>query len=154
MSQATLNCISPPKHDIHNFRDIKPRLRWDNWTSWKQELLATARDRRLYGIIIGTDLIPRETSPSASTTDDMVYIRTIPLTHLIKEWNDKNNSAYNQFYCASPQNSRRWLMTPTKPKPPGTSSLRNTNPQTQVKSGLFAPDMRITTWLKDSRSSC
>ena len=71
---------------------------------WKRELLATARDRGLYSIIIGTDLIPRETSPSTITTDDMVYIGTIPLTQLIDEWNDKNNSAYNQILlCISPE---------------------------------------------------
>ena len=71
---------------------------------WKRELLATARDRGLYRIIIGTNLIPRETSPSTSTTDDMVYIGTIPLTHLIDECNDKNNSAYNQILlCISPE---------------------------------------------------
>ena len=103
MSQAS-NSTSPPKHNIHKFRDIKPRLGQDNWMSWKQELLAMARDRGLYEIIIGTDLIPRETSPSAITTDDMVYIRTIPLTHLINEWNDKNNTAYNQILlCVSPE---------------------------------------------------
>ena len=34
----------------------------------------------------------------------MVYIRTIPLTQLIDEWNDKNNSAYNQILlCISPE---------------------------------------------------
>ena len=100
MSQAT----SPPKHNIHKFRDIKPRLRRDNWTSWKRELLATARDRGLYSIITGTDLIPRETSPSAVTTDDVIYIGSIPLTRLIDEWNDKNNSAYNQILlCISPE---------------------------------------------------
>ena len=72
--------------------------------SWKRELLATTRDRGLYGIIIGTDLIPRETSPFTITTDDVIYIRTIPLTHLIDEWNDKNNSAYNQILlCISPE---------------------------------------------------
>ena len=72
--------------------------------SWKRELLATARDRGLYGIIIGTNLIPRETSPSAITTDNVIYIGTIPLTQLIDEWNDKNNSAYNQILlCISPE---------------------------------------------------
>ena len=76
---------SPPKHDIHKFRDIKPRLGQDNWTSWKRKLLATARDRGLYGIITSTDLISKETSPTATVTDDIVYIRTIPLTLLIDE---------------------------------------------------------------------
>ena len=34
----------------------------------------------------------------------MVYIRKIPLTCLINEWNDKNNSAYNQILlCISPE---------------------------------------------------
>ena len=103
MSQAT-NTTSPPKHDIHKFRDIKPRLRQDNWTSWKRELLATARDRGLYGIIIGTNIIPRETSPSTITTDNVIYMGTIPLTHLIDEWNDKNNPTYNQILlCISPE---------------------------------------------------
>ena len=95
---------SPLKNDIHKFRDVKPRLGWDNWTSWKCELLATARDRGLYGIITGTDLIPRETSPTATVTDDIVYIGTIPLTLLIDEWNNRNNSAYNQILlCFSPE---------------------------------------------------
>ena len=72
--------------------------------SWKRELLATTRDRGLYSIITGTDLIPRETSPSAVTTDDVIYIGSIPLTRLIDEWNDKNNSAYNQILlCISPE---------------------------------------------------
>ena len=101
MSQIT----SPPKHDIHKFWNIKPRLRQDNWTSWKRELLATARDRGLYSIITGTDLIPRETSPFTITTDDVTYIGTIPLTWLINEWNNKNNSStYNQILlCISPE---------------------------------------------------
>ena len=102
MAQTTNT--SPPKHDIHKFRDVKPRLGRDNWTSWKRELLATARDRGLYGIITGTDLIPRETSPTATVTDDIVYIGMIPLTLLVDEWNDRNNSAYNQILlCISPE---------------------------------------------------
>ena len=104
MSQATPIPISHPKHDIHKFRDIKPRLRWDNWTSWKHELLATARDRGLYGIITRMDLIPRSTNPAAITTENVTCIGAILLTQLIDEWNDRNNSAYNQILlCISPE---------------------------------------------------
>ena len=60
-------------------------------------ILATARDRGLYGIITSTNLIPRETSPTAVVTEEIIYIGTIPLTLLIDEWNDINNSAYNQI---------------------------------------------------------
>ena len=104
MSQATPIPISHPKHDIHKFRDVKPRLGRDNWTSWKRELLATGRDRGLYGIITGTDLIPRSTNPAAITTENVTHIRAILLTQLIDEWNDRNNSAYNQILlCISPE---------------------------------------------------
>ena len=58
----------------------------------------------VYGIITGTDLIPRKTSPTATVTDDIIYIGTIPLTLLIDEWNNRNNSAYNQILlCISPE---------------------------------------------------
>ena len=48
MAQALATNHIPPKHDIHKFRDIKPKLGKDNWMSWKRELLATARDRGIH----------------------------------------------------------------------------------------------------------
>src|SRR3979490_655949 len=81
-----------PKHDIHKFRDIKPKLSRDNWSSWKREILATARERGLYAIILGTDTTP--TTPSSTTS----------FTQLMDEWHDRNNSAYNQILvCVSPE---------------------------------------------------
>ena len=52
------NSSPPPKHDIHKFRDIKPRLGNDNWITWKRDLLTAARNRGLYRIITGIDLYP------------------------------------------------------------------------------------------------
>jgi hypothetical protein len=51
---------SVPKHDIHKFREIRPKLGRDNWVSWKSELLAITCDRELYSIILGTDQHPSE----------------------------------------------------------------------------------------------
>jgi gag-polypeptide of LTR copia-type len=106
MAQVTTTptTTSHPKHDIHKFRDIKPKLRRENWVSWKCELLATARDRGLYATVLGTDLIPVATSSSITTTASIAYIGTISLTQLIDEWNDRNNTAYNQIMlCISPE---------------------------------------------------
>ena len=58
MSQVIATLISHPKHDIHKFQDIHLKLSKTNWVSWKQELLATARDRGLYAIITGADTLP------------------------------------------------------------------------------------------------
>ena len=72
-----------PKHNIHKFHDIKPKLSHDNWVSWKQELLATARDRGLYTTIIGTDTLPTTTSPNITIVGTVPHIGTTPLTQLI-----------------------------------------------------------------------
>jgi hypothetical protein len=85
------------KHDIHKFRDIKPKLRRENWVSWKRKLLATARDRGLYATVLSTDLIPVTTNPSITTLAGIAYIGATPLSQLIDEWNDRNNTAYNQI---------------------------------------------------------
>src|SRR3979490_2205015 len=91
MSQVVSN-NSHPKHNIHKFRDIKPKLSRDNWTSWKRELLATARERGIYGTITGTDNIH---STSSSTTSS---------TQITDKWHNRNNSAYNQILlCISPE---------------------------------------------------
>src|SRR3979490_1767893 len=74
-----------PKHDIHKFRNIKPKLSRDNWSSWKREILATARERGLYAIILGTDTIPTTPSSTASFPRKM------------HEGHSRNNSAYNQI---------------------------------------------------------
>jgi len=51
-------------------------------------LLATVRDRGLYATIIGTDIAPTTTA----------------MTALTNEWNDRNNSSYNQILlCISPE---------------------------------------------------
>jgi gag-polypeptide of LTR copia-type len=103
MAQVT-TLVSHPKHDIHKFRDIKPKLGRDNWVSWKRELLATARDRGLYTITTDTDLLPLATDLSVTTTNNVAYIGTTPLTQLVDEWNDRNNTAYNQvMLCVSPE---------------------------------------------------
>ena len=103
MAQVTLTATHP-KHDIHKFRDLKPKLGRDNWLSWKRELLATARDRGLYSTILGTDILPSITDPSVTTTNNISYIGDTPLSQLIDEWNDRNNVAYNQILlCISPE---------------------------------------------------
>ena len=92
MAQLAAVSTSPPKHDIHKFHNIKPKLGCDNWISWKRELLVTSRDRGLYACIIRTDALP--TAPSVTT----------PLVQLLEEWNDMNNTAYNQILlCISPE---------------------------------------------------
>jgi hypothetical protein len=93
-----------PKHDIHKFRDIKPKPGRENWVSWKRELLATAQDRGLYATVLSTDLIPVTTNTSVITTGGVAYIGATPLSQLIDEWNDRNNTAYNQIMpCISPE---------------------------------------------------
>ena len=93
-----------PKHDIHKFRDIRPKLGRDNWVSWKRELLATARDRGLYAVIIGTDTLPDEKNSRITITEGIKYIGDVPLTEMIEEWHDRNNAAYNQILlCISPE---------------------------------------------------
>ena len=86
------------KHDIHKFRDIRPKLGKDNWISWKRELLATARDRSLHGMIIRRDIMPTELNALSITT------RNTPIAQLINKWDDRNNIAYNQILlCISPE---------------------------------------------------
>ena len=93
-----------PKHDIHKFRDIKPKLGCENWTSWKRELLATARDQGLYNNILDKDTLPARDDPSVTLVNGVRHIRSTPLSQLIKEWNDSNNTAYNQILlCISPE---------------------------------------------------
>ena len=93
-----------PKHDIHKFCDIKPKLRCDNWISWKRELLATARDRGWYTNILNTDKKPLMTDPRITMTNNIAHINSIPLTQLIDEWTERNDSAYNQLLlCISPE---------------------------------------------------
>ena len=55
--------VTHPKHDIHKFCNIKPKLRCANWISWKRELLATARDQGLYTNIWNTDKLPAISDP-------------------------------------------------------------------------------------------
>ena len=86
---VTIPTNLPAKHDIHKFRDIRPKLGKDNWIPWKRELLATARDRGLYATITGKDTLPILPTPTSQLSD---------------EWNDRNNVAYNQILlCISPE---------------------------------------------------
>ena len=48
----------PAKHNVHKFRDIKPKLGKENWVLWKREMQATMRDRGLHGVITGTEVLP------------------------------------------------------------------------------------------------
>ena len=86
-----------PKHDIHKFQDIIPKLGRDNLVSWKGELLATARDRGLYGTITGTDTLPSTSSPGIALVGGIYQIGTTPLTELVHEWNDRNNVSHSQI---------------------------------------------------------
>ena len=89
---------APAKHDIHKSRDIRPKLRNDNWISWKRELLATARDQGLHGTITGRDIMPTKLNTSSIST------RNTPIVQLINKWDDRNNIAYNQILlCISPE---------------------------------------------------
>ena len=87
----------PPKHNVHKYRDIRPKLSRDNWVSWKRELLATARDRGLYNIILGTDINPNNITIGWASIGGIDHIGGVSITQLIKEWNDRNNAVYNQI---------------------------------------------------------
>ena len=103
MAQVALT-TSHPKHDIHKFRDIKPKLGRDNWLSWKRELLATARDRGLYATILGTDPLPSTGNQIITISNDIPHVGSIPLSQLKDEWYDRNNVAYNQILlCITPE---------------------------------------------------
>lgn len=103
MAQVAIT-TSHPKHDIHKFRDIKPKLGRDNWVSWKRELLAMARDRGLYSTILGTDILPSPTNQTVIMTNNIPHVGITPLSQLVDEWNDRNNVAYNQILlCITPK---------------------------------------------------
>ena len=95
------------RHHVHKFRDIRPKLNNDNWVSWKRELLATARDRGLYRIIVGQEPKPvPEAAPSASTaapeTGPSTHVPSAqvviaPTAEVTKAWAEKNDTAYNQI---------------------------------------------------------
>ena len=103
MAQVAIT-TAHPKHDVHKFCDIKPKLGRDNWISWKRELLATARDRGLYSTILGSDTLPSPDNQTITMTDNIPHIGTIPLSQLVDEWNDRNNVAYNQILlCITPE---------------------------------------------------
>jgi hypothetical protein len=86
-----------PRHDVHKFRDIRPKLSSDNWVSWKRDLLACARDRGLYGVILGTDTLPMVRQVTLTTPEGVQYVGAIPLAQAIEEWHDRNNTTYNQL---------------------------------------------------------
>ena len=95
---------SYPKHNIHKFHDISPKLGCNNWISWKQELMATARDWGLYANILGTDILPTQNSPNTATLGSILQAGSTPLAQLINTWTDKYNTAYNQtLLCISPK---------------------------------------------------
>ena len=87
----------PPKHDVHKYRDIRLKLSSDNWISWKRDIMATARDRGLYGVILGTDTRPTLRNVTLTTAEGIQLVGTTPLAQAIEEWNDRNNAAYNQL---------------------------------------------------------
>ena len=85
---------SYPKHDIHKFCVISPKLGCDNWISWKWELLATARDQGLYTNIFGTDVLLTQISPNTATLGSILQISSTPFMQLIDAWMDQNDTAY------------------------------------------------------------
>ena len=103
MAQVTLT-TSHPKHNIHKFHDIKPKLGRNNWLSWKRELLAMAWDRGLYATILSTDPLPSTTNQIITMTNDIPHVSSIPLSQLKDEWYGRNNVAYNQILlCITPE---------------------------------------------------
>lgn len=76
--------MSAPKHDIHNFREILPRLGKDNWVSWKRELLATGRDRGFYRLIINMEPLPTAANTRTQIVGgvEVTAAGNIPLTQL------------------------------------------------------------------------
>ena len=93
-----------PKHDIHKFRDIHPKLSKTNWVSWKRELLATSRDRGLYSTITGIDTLPSASAAHITVVAGVEHIGTISVAQLDEEWHDRNNAAYNQILlCITPE---------------------------------------------------
>ena len=70
-----------------------PKTGRDNWVSWKQQLLATARYRGLYTTINGMDILPTVQTQLVAAAMGA----TVTLAQLIDEWTDRNNTAYNQI---------------------------------------------------------
>ena len=104
MSQVIATPISHPKHDIHKFRDIHLKLSKTNWVSWKQELLATTRDRGLYAIITGADTLPSISRLKTTIVEGVEIVGLTHLAHLDDAWHDQNNAAYNQILlCITPE---------------------------------------------------
>ncbi|KAF8588364.1 hypothetical protein K439DRAFT_1613618 [Ramaria rubella] len=94
-----------PKHDIHKFRDIKPRLGSENWITWKCDLLTMARDRGLYRMIFGMDFYP-VVNTATIQAGGQIYTATgnTSVLKLEAEWDDRNNAAYNQIIaCLTPE---------------------------------------------------
>ena len=104
MSQVITTLISHPKYDIHKFRDIHPKLSKTNWVSWKQELLATARDRGLYAIITGAHTLPSISRLNTTIVEGVEFVGPTHLAHLNDAWHNQNNAAYNQILlCITPE---------------------------------------------------
>ena len=91
--------LPPGKHNVHKFQEITPRLDRDNWVSWKWEILVTMRERGLYEITLGQELLPTLANTPIYTlgTIEVTVTGNILLKLLVDEWNDKNNSTYNQL---------------------------------------------------------
>ena len=70
--------MTTPKHEIHKFRDIKPKLGRDNWISWKRELTATCRDRCLYKIIIGDEPYPDTNNQNVTIVAGVQMVESTP----------------------------------------------------------------------------
>jgi hypothetical protein len=103
MAQQTPYMVAHhPKHDIHKFRDIKPKLTKENWTSWKRELMAMARDRGLFEIITGKEEYLMNMNKIVTIVNGVETVGSIPLSQLQDELKDRNNIAYSQILlCVS-----------------------------------------------------
>jgi gag-polypeptide of LTR copia-type len=93
-----------PKHDIHKFRDIKPKLAKENWILWKRELMMMVRDRGLFDIITGKDEYLRNTNKVVTIVNGVKMVVNVPLSQLQDKWKDRINVTYSQILlCVSPE---------------------------------------------------
>ena len=128
MAQATIPVPIHPKHDIHKFQDIKPKLMRDNWTSWKREMLAMAMDRGLYATINATDELPDATNQTIT-----VAVAGDPWSETSLYCNYKKSGAAEttqstvKFFYVSLLNFRHQLITWINVQKFGPYSCENLN---------------------------
>ena len=119
-----------------------------NWISWKWELLATSRDRGLYGTIIGTDILPSTSRSTATIVGGVKHIGTTPITQLDDQWHYCNNTTYNQtLLCITPplQTAINETNQASKAWDNLTRKFKSCNPS---KLALFTLTIILITWLK------